>query len=38
VEAALLHKLGDYGCSSAIDYGWQKGLVDAVVVFRMFGI
>jgi hypothetical protein len=34
----LVYKSEDYVYSSAIDYSGQKGLVDGVVVFRMFGI
>ena len=38
VEEGLVYKSEDYVYSSAIDYSGQKGLVDDVVVFRMFGI
>jgi hypothetical protein len=37
-ERGLLYKLEDYDYSSAIDYAVQKGLLEDVVVFRMFGI
>ena len=38
VEEGLVYKAEDYVYSSAIDYSGQKGLVDDVVVFRMFGV
>ncbi|WP_317163209.1 hypothetical protein [Mariniflexile maritimum] len=36
VEAGLVYKPEDYVYSSAIDYADQKGLLENVVVFRMF--
>jgi REP element-mobilizing transposase RayT len=38
VEEGLVYKPEDYVYSSAIDYAGQKGLIDDVVLFRMFGI
>jgi REP element-mobilizing transposase RayT len=38
VEEGIVYKAEDYVYSSAIDYSGQKGLVDDVVVFRMFGV
>ncbi|WP_394354330.1 REP-associated tyrosine transposase [Flavobacterium pokkalii] len=38
VESGLVYKAEDYVYSSAIDYSGQKGLVDDIVVFRMFDI
>ena len=38
VEEGWVYKPEDYVYSSAIDYAGQKGLVDDVVVFRMFGV
>ena len=38
VKAGLVFKAEDYVYSSAIDYAGQKGIVDNVVVFRMFDI
>jgi len=38
VKKGLVNKAEDYVYSSAIDYSGQNGLVDNVVVFRMFGI
>jgi hypothetical protein len=36
VEAGLVYNPEDYVYSSAIDYADQKGLLENVVVFRMF--
>jgi len=36
VEAGLVFRAEDYRYSSAIDYSDEKGLLDDVVVFRMF--
>ena len=38
VEAGLVYKPEDYRYSSAIDYAGEKGIIDDVVVFRMFDI
>lgn len=38
VEEGLVYRAEDYVYSSAIDYSGQKGLVDDVVVFRMFDV
>ena len=38
VEEGLVYKPEDYVYSSAIDYAGEKGLIDEVVVFRMYGI
>jgi REP element-mobilizing transposase RayT len=38
VEEGLVYKAEDYVYSSAIDYSGQKGLIDDIVVFRMFTI
>ena len=38
VEEGLVYKAEDYVYSSASDYSGQKGLIDNVVVFRMFDI
>jgi REP element-mobilizing transposase RayT len=38
VEAGLVFKAEDYRYSSAIDYAGEKGVVDDVVVFRMFDV
>ena len=38
VKECLVYKAEDYVYSSTIDYSVQKGLVDDVVVFRMFEI
>ena len=38
VEEGLVYKAEDYVYSSAIDYADQKGLIDDVVVFRMFDV
>ncbi|WP_367768869.1 hypothetical protein AB3G33_10045 [Flavobacterium sp. WC2421] len=38
VEEGLVYKPEDYVYSSAIDYAGEKGLIDDVVVFRMFYI
>ncbi|MFV5695926.1 hypothetical protein ACM55G_10865 [Flavobacterium sp. LB3P122] len=38
VEGGLVYKAEDYVYSNAIDYSGQKGLIDDVVVFRMFSI
>jgi REP element-mobilizing transposase RayT len=38
VEEGLVYKAEDYVYFSTIDYSDQKGLVDDVVVFRMFGV
>ena len=38
VEEGLVYKAEDYVYSSAIDYSGQKGLIDNVLVFRMFDI
>ncbi|WP_163401246.1 REP-associated tyrosine transposase [Flavobacterium fluviatile] len=38
VEAGLVYKPEDYVYSSAIDYSGQQGLIDDVVVFRMFEV
>lgn len=38
VEEGLVYKAEDYVYSSAIDYSGEKGLIDDVVVFRMYGI
>jgi len=38
VESGLVYKAEDYVYSSAIDYSGQKGLVDDIVVFRMFDV
>tara|TARA_R110000868_G_scaffold292498_2_gene552985 strand:+ start:10707 stop:11048 length:342 start_codon:yes stop_codon:yes gene_type:complete len=37
IEEGLVYKHEDYVYSSAIDYAGQKGLIDDVVFFRMFG-
>ena len=34
----LVYNPEDYVYSSALDYSGQNGLIDDVVVFRMFGI
>jgi len=34
----MVYKAEDYVYSSAIDYSGQKGLIDNVVVFRMFNV
>ena len=36
VEAGLVYKAEDYVYSSATDYAGLKGLIDGVVVFRMY--
>ncbi|MGE8556649.1 MAG: hypothetical protein ACN6OB_22230 [Chryseobacterium jejuense] len=36
VEAGLVFRAEDYKYSSAIDYADEKGLLDNIVVFRMF--
>jgi hypothetical protein len=36
VEEGLAYKAEDYVYSSAIDYSGEKGLIDDVVVFRMY--
>jgi len=36
VDAGLVYKPQDYIYSSAIDYAGEKGLLDDIVVFRMF--
>ena len=38
VEEGLVYKAEDYVYSSAIDYSGERGLIDDVVVFRMYGI
>jgi REP element-mobilizing transposase RayT len=38
IEEGLVYKPEDYVYSSAIDYAGQKGLIDDVVVFRMFDV
>lgn len=38
VEAGLVYKAEDYVHSSAIDYSGEKGLIDDIVVFRMFDV
>jgi hypothetical protein len=38
VEEGFVHRPEDYVYSSAIDYAGQKGLIEDVVVFRMFDI
>ncbi|WP_185151783.1 hypothetical protein [Chryseobacterium sp. SN22] len=38
VEAGLVFRAEDYRYISAIDYSDEKGLLDNVVVFRMFDI
>ncbi len=38
VEAGLVYKPEDYSYSSAIDYAGEKGIIDDVVVFRMFDV
>ena len=38
VVEGLVYKAEDYVYSSAIDYSGQKGLIDDVVVFRMFDV
>lgn len=38
LEEGLVYKTKDHVYSSAIDYAGKKGLIDDVVVFRMFGI
>lgn len=38
VEEGLVYKIEDYLYSSAIDYSYQKALIDDVVVFIMFDI
>ena len=38
VEAGLVFKAEDYRYISAIDYAGQNGIIDNVVVFRMFDI
>ena len=38
VEEGLVYKPEDYVYSSATDYAGQKGLVDDVIVFRMFDV
>lgn len=38
VEEGLVYKAEDCVYSSAIDYSGQKGLIDSVVVFRIFDI
>ncbi|MFC7346554.1 transposase [Chryseobacterium zhengzhouense] len=38
VEAGLVFRAEDYRYSSAIDYSDEKGLLDDVVVFRMFDL
>ena len=37
VEAGLVFRAEDYKYSSAIDYSDEKGMLDDIVVFRMFG-
>ena len=36
VEAGLVFRAEDYRYSSAVDYSDEKGLLDDMVVFRMF--
>jgi len=36
VEAGLVFRGENYRCSSAIDYAHGQGLLDGIVVFRMF--
>ncbi|WP_317126184.1 transposase [Chryseobacterium pennae] len=38
VEAGLVFRAEDYGYSSAVDYSDEKGLLDDIVVFRMFDL
>ena len=38
VEEGLVYKPEDYVYSSATDYAGQKGLIDDVIVFRMFDV
>jgi len=38
VEAGIVFKAEDYRYSSAIDYAGQKGILDDVVLFRMFDV
>ncbi|WP_390453866.1 REP-associated tyrosine transposase [Chryseobacterium sp. Alg-005] len=38
VEAGLVFRAEDYKYSSAIDYSDEKGLLDDIVVFRMFDL
>ena len=38
VEVGLVYKAEDYVYNSATDYSGQKGLMDDIVVFRMFTI
>lgn len=38
VEAGLVFRAEDYRYSSAIDYCDEKGLLDHIVVFRMFDL
>ena len=38
VEAGLVYRAEDYRYSSAIDYADEKGLLDDVVVFRIFDL
>lgn len=37
VDAGLVFRAEDYKYSSAVDYADEKGLLDNVVIFRMFG-
>jgi hypothetical protein len=36
VEAGLVYKTQDYVYSSAIDYAGEKGLLEDIIVFRLF--
>ncbi|WP_394354333.1 REP-associated tyrosine transposase [Flavobacterium pokkalii] len=38
VEAGLVYKAQDYVYSSAVDYSGETGLIDDIVVFRMFNV
>lgn len=38
VDAGLVFRAEDYKYSSAVDYADEKGLLDNVVIFRMFGL
>ena len=38
VEAGLVFRAEDYRYSSAVDYSDEKGLLDNIVVFRMFDL
>ncbi|WP_435524620.1 hypothetical protein [Chryseobacterium indoltheticum] len=38
VEAGFVFRAEDYKYSSAVDYSDEKGLLDDIVVFRMFDL